>query len=427
MSQKERRVILIYNPVSGHGHLDSWNAIFIALLLEKGWHVLALTPNANALTSRLRQKGVESKVNLQILDWNAHIPRIRSFLAILFPSLTQFFRRLYYLICISIRPDPNIRVGIKHQEEVDYSDSPVEMGIRVRAALKKAKYQPEIALNMYMDTYSSSHEKWNEFSDSNLIKWTGIRFVPDTLPLDACYTLKNWKGMCILDREVERAYSDFLPEKFFCSIPDVTEIQLPDSPSNLTQKIVRLSKGRKIIFLGGSIGGQKNLARWLELIGIADSSSWYFVQIGEIHRGTLIEEDRLRLDQVLNSPPENLFIFAHYMDDERNFNELISISDVIFAVYREFKISSNMLGKAAYFRKPIIVSSKYLLGQRVREFGIGMTVSEDDANEIMSGINSIVNRHFQNEAFQKYCDEFSITRLGLCLEKHLSKCMGRAS
>ena len=34
-----RPCILVYNPLAGHGHLDSWNALFVSLLLAGGYRV----------------------------------------------------------------------------------------------------------------------------------------------------------------------------------------------------------------------------------------------------------------------------------------------------------------------------------------------------------------------------------------------------
>ena len=66
-----RACVLIYNPISAHGHLDSWNALFIGLLLERGYRILALTPDRKALKSRLCQRKLADHPMLHILDWNA--------------------------------------------------------------------------------------------------------------------------------------------------------------------------------------------------------------------------------------------------------------------------------------------------------------------------------------------------------------------
>ena len=66
--------ILLYNPISGHGHLDSWNAMFVSILLEAGWRVNALTPDAQDLLKRLKSKNLANLANLNVLDWDVLRP-----------------------------------------------------------------------------------------------------------------------------------------------------------------------------------------------------------------------------------------------------------------------------------------------------------------------------------------------------------------
>ena len=63
--------VLIYNPISGHGHLDSWTALFVAALLGAGWRVNIATPDSHDLMVRLQRKNYASEPNLHILNWNA--------------------------------------------------------------------------------------------------------------------------------------------------------------------------------------------------------------------------------------------------------------------------------------------------------------------------------------------------------------------
>ncbi len=110
------------------------------------------------------------------------------------------------------------------------------------------------------------------------------------------------------------------------------------------------------------------------------------------------------------------------LPDEKVFNKIIDICDVIFAVYRDFRISSNMLGKAAHFRKPILVSDRYLLGERVMRYGIGHTVDEDDAASILSGLLKTAKQPAASGRISRYSSEFSIDALALRLENFFYKC-----
>jgi hypothetical protein len=273
-----------------------------------------------------------------------------------------------------------------------------------------------------MDTYKTAPSSWSGFAEVNRLPWAGIRFVPPATPQEAWYHSPQWRGMCLLDEGLCRVYANALPGKTFGYLSDVTETALPNAPGDLVQAIHRRARGRSVVFLGGSIGGQKNLARWFELIGLADAGKWFFVQVGEIHRGTLTAEDATALDRVLDAPPENLLLHTEYLPDERAFNDVIRACDVIFAVYRDFRISSNMLGKAAHFRKPILVSNRYLLGERVASYGIGRGVDEDSADSILHGLSSLAADPVPTEAFARYCADFSLPALAGQLENFLQNC-----
>ncbi|CAK0768520.1 Glycosyltransferase [Azospirillaceae bacterium] len=472
----DRRCILVYNPVSGHGHLDSWNAIFIGQLLDRGWRVLALTPNVPALLLRLAQKGQDGNERLHILDWNVTLPRIESesrFRAFRRRASEMFhqnwrgweeycfqqsgneisyttyfsefrknkfhrivipfaFRASYFLyirfrhLCQDIRSliIRGLHWGKPIKEDPEkFMACPTDMARRVAANLIKVQWQPVIAFNMYMDTYRTSQSAWCVFESINSLMWGGIRFVPLPTPQEAWYALPTWRGMCFLDEKICHVYTDALPNKCFSYLPDVTETALPDTPSSLVQDIRQRAANRKIIFLGGSIGGQKNIARWFDLIAMADPQQWFFVQVGEIYRNTLTSEDIAALDRAVSLSPENLLLHSAYLPDDRSFNEIIAASDLIFAVYRNFRISSNMLGKAAYFRKPLLVSDQSLMGERVLQYGIGRAVAEDSAIAMFDGMVNLIQEPVPEENFARYCDDFCIMTLTTQLEKFLLKCL----
>lgn len=451
--------VLVYNPISGHGHLDSWNAMFVALLLQQGWRVLALTPDVPALNARLAEKGLETSPNLQILNWNAHrrYSGLKNFLIHSWQRWDKFGDRFFYC-----RPGSEILPGMSYQQywitrlyqftvpflfrtshfllsqyrrhrtspeggintEKDMTD-PKEIALRTNAALKKAKRSPSLALNMYMDTYATRPEKWEQFATINKLPWVGIRFVPSTNAHEAWYSLPAFVGMCFLDEEICEQYQQRFPALHVTYLPDITETALPSKHETLVLEMHRRAAGRKIVFLGGSIGGQKNLSRWFEVIERADPNRWFFVQVGEIHRHTLTIEDTVALERAQASPPENLLLHEGYLADERAFNAVIAASDLLFAVYRNFPISSNMLGKAAHFRKPLLVSNRYLMGQRVQQYGIGLTVDEKDTIAIMAAMEAIAVQPISKEHFDRYCQHFSSEKLAQQLQHMLTNYLSK--
>jgi len=291
--------------------------------------------------------------------------------------------------------------------EINYLD-PVDMANRINTALMTSTWRPDCMFNMYLDMYKTDLESWRQFAAICRLPWGGIRFVPsDAPPREGYYSLPSLRGMCFLDEFACQDYSASISNKHFQYLPDVTNSELPEGSCALAEELMRRADGRKIVFLGGSIGGQKNIARWCELIALADPEHWFFAQVGEIHANTFSQEDSIAYERLIAVPPENTLLHTEYLSDEREFNAVIKAADVLFAVYRNFRISSNMLGKAAYFDKPILVSDRFLIGERVRYFGIGLAVPEDDAHAMLGALERLVSEPVQWEKFSVYRAHFS--------------------
>jgi len=400
--------ILLYNPISGHGHLDSWNAMFVSILLDAGWRVNAMTPDAQDLMRRLKSKNQARLERLCVLDWN-----------VLRPSITQrVLGRLQRMI------------GIQSRDQHDTKDldprflDPVEFGRRSNVSIKKCKWPPSFVFNMYMDMYPSDGARWSQFESLNTLPWAGIRFVPTPEHSEIYYTQTALKGMCFLDEGICEQAQRVMPGKVFGYLPDITENALPLTESALVKEIKAKARGRKIVFMGGTIGGNKNLACWYQLIHQADIQEFYFVQIGEMFEDTLTSEDMLELAKIKRHCPENLYIKLEYLPDEAMFNEVIQACDIIFAVYRNFKISSNMPGKAAAFSKPILVADGFLMGARVSQYGIGLTAPEHDVDAMLTAMTTLIQTAGSMEnQFEHYRRDFSLQALGQHLIGFLKKCM----
>jgi hypothetical protein len=377
-TSKSVPLILLYNPISGHGHLDSWNALFIGFLLEAGWRVASLSPGADDLRARLSRRQLAQHPNLKILVWRTPP---RSFYQRVQTRLTRLIKRFV----------PNATLNAAQVEKLKQLEAaylqPQEFAERVADATQQLGARPAFVFNMYMDLYRNDTLGWRPFSEIQTIPWGGIRFVPSTLPPDeAYYQLSSLAGMCFLDEQVQQGYAAQLPNKCFEFLPDVTDASLPAEASDFALDLKRRAASRKIVFLGGTIGSNKNLSQWFALIAQANPAEWFFVQLGEVHEQNLAADDLSAYQHALAAAPENVFIYPQYLPDERTFNEVIALSDILFAVYRKFGISSNMPGKAAAFEKPILVADGYLMGGRVNKYQIGLTVPEDDAAKMLHAL-----------------------------------------
>ncbi len=404
-----RGPILVYNPISGHGHLDAWNALVISFLLERGERVLALTPGVAELMQRLDVYKTPNRTLLSILTWD--IPK-KSF-------ATRAFARLKALL------GPHTwqkKYATLHDPEDQYLE-PFEMAERIGLALKGVTVKPVFMFNMYMDLYRTDAARWLAFDQSFNLPWAGIRFIPSESSTEAYYDTKCLRGMCLLDESVAQRYQQARPSLTFRTLPDVIDASTAAADSSVVKHIRDAAKGRTIVFMGGTIGKSKNLVKWYELIRSAEASQWYFVQIGEVLADSLSPEDRRALQDIDQDPPENLFRHTHYLPDERDFNAVIQAADIIFAVYRDFRISSNMLGKAATFKKPIVVADNYLMGERVRRYQLGFTAAQDDVMAMLKSLKLCIDNPPHMSSFQAYAQDFSQTAFKESLFGFLEDCM----
>jgi hypothetical protein len=311
------------------------------------------------------------------------------------------------------------------EQQIDprYLD-PFDLGQRLAIFKKRSKWRPSIIFNMYMDMYAPDQKRWALFDAVNPLPWAGIRFVPSEAGTEAYYKLQYLAGMCFLDEIIHQQYQTLMPNKAFGYLPDITENSLPAEQTELVTQIKAHAQGRAIVFLGGTLGGNKNLAKWYELIALADPSKWYFVQIGEMFENTLTPEDAQALAKVTEQCPANLFVRREYLPDEAAFNEVIAASNIIFAVYRNFTVSSNMPGKAAAFEKPILVAEGHLMGQRVQQYGIGLAVPENDVEQMYKGLQQLrQNQSNLKDHFEAYRKDFSAQALGSQLTATLRACL----
>lgn len=459
---KARGFIVLDNPISNEGHLDSWHVLFIDLLLRDGWKVIALSADPAGLTGKLQAKGLESGANLIVEGSCAALaPSPGARARAVWSRWSDYVRArrlgsrpadvepISTIATASARAadrcvDAAIAVidwcvgcahacyrWVRRQASAPSAASlethldPLGFCHRAQACIARHPGQILAVFSMYVDAYMPQAACWPEFRLAPGIPWMGLCITPAGDPeVEGYYKAPTYRGTCFLDEAVARRYQALLPDRHFAYLPDITETALPDVPAAISVDIRRLAGDRRIVFMGGSIGKQKNLARWWGLISRADPAKWFFVQIGRINRNNLTPEDEVALDQMQASAPPNLFISPDYLPDERAFNAVIAASDVVFAVYLDFARSSNMLSKAANFEKPILVADDHLMGERVRHYRIGLAVPARDSDAIHAGLLALEDITDIKDNFSRYREDFSQARMQASLSSFIVACAG---
>ncbi len=198
--------------------------------------------------------------------------------------------------------------------------------------------------------------------------------------------------------------------------PDFTDESAPDDDFVLIEELRARARGRKIACALGSMSKRKGILTLLEVAEaaeVADESCgdepWFFLFAGELVEHHFSAQELGRLRELSDRPPDNCCCYFRRIPGEPSFNALIAASDVVFAAYRNFRHSSNILTKAALFNKPVIVSRGYLMEERVRQFNLGVAVAQDSAEECAGALRLLYDpRRFGEPKFDDYMQRHSL-------------------
>lgn len=478
------RSILLYNHISGTGHHESWTAMFAALLLERGYRVVIMTPVPAVMLSVLENHDLTASESLIVLLMPETLPLPPSFRQRLKNRLLRqrriangqasspnteedvvetrdsFFHRWYYRGHMYAHHLPEVRVTFDLPWRVILKRSllhvfappmwylqkgisklvrsffpamhytgeryPGNLSAAANAAQSMLQWKPDVLLSMYADVWITKPSLWRPPHVRMSIPWGGVRFAPLTgnqAGTEGYFSDPMFKGLCFLDEAAVESYRARQKRNIFAFLPDIVNGDLPEEEGQITREMVCKAKGRPIVLLCGSIEGRKNLLKFYEMATSPEASDYLFAIVGQVHTHSFCPEEQKILETLSDNNVDNIFFRDIYFKDEREMNEVIATSDVIFAVYRNFPISSNMLGKAAHFYKPILVSNRSLMGRRVREYGIGCPVSEDDAPAMLHGLQNVLDHPIAAHFFEHYNKQFCKAELGNNLDVFLQQCV----
>ena len=215
---------------------------------------------------------------------------------------------------------------------------------------------------------------------------TGV--VPDP---GRIFSLPGWHAVATLDEgsvdKLSRAGGG-VPSIWF---PDVADVRLPGigtPEEGLGRKLKAFANGRKLV---GCIGHLQKSKGVLELIRAADDPALRdlcFAFVGEVNWYSFSDGEK---EEILRAWETHPRMFAHPLrvPDGPRLNSAVAACDVIAAAYLNFPNSSNMLTKAAAFRRPIVVHDGHLMADRVRQFAVGRAVPEGDHGELVRALRDL--------------------------------------
>lgn len=217
--------------------------------------------------------------------------------------------------------------------------------------------------------------------------------------------LKSCKSLAVLDYGIVDKLKIKLPGKKIVFLPDIISEDVPDYSFLEYDQIVKQANGRKIILLIGAIDKRKGLINLLEAAKLLDEKEYFFVVAGKIFNDTFSSLELVKIEE-LRKGLNNVYFFTKIIASEAQFNAIISLCDILFACYLDFPYSSNMVGKAAFFNKSIIVSKGYLMQEIVEKYDLGLA-ADNNSVDIIKAIETLSIQSPNELGRLKYLKEYS--------------------
>lgn len=368
------------------------------------------------------------ELNCQLIVFCQNPNDLRNWVSIYCPQYSD------RLICSEIQePNPQKFFHIKRSTLLTV----IENWRNVANSIKKVRLQtgvsPDLVFFSWLDTYLRSSYLIPQLLDIIFpYRWSGLYLLPNYLRLGNDDRQKRFfqlspesllkSHFCLsvglLDEGVVGTLKTRI-KKPVVTFPDCTDESPPNIFCPILQEIKKKAENRKIIGLLGGLTKRKGILKLLEVPKSCLDKNIFFVFAGQLNTDTFSSEELSYLNHTLQSPPKNCFFYFHRIPDEQEFNALVNECDILFAVYENFKHSSNILTKAALFKKPVIVSNQFCMGERVKKFRLGLTVEAGNIQEYIEAINYLTkteNLKILKPDFETYSQLHSVKSLKSSVE-----------
>jgi glycosyltransferase involved in cell wall biosynthesis len=303
-----------------------------------------------------------------------------------------------------------------------------------RKFLRNRKVKPDLVFFPWIDDFRfrKDHKlvdkfnlKWVEWFFP--FKWSGLYLHPTHLrmadsihnrfpgyDIDDVFKLKNCSSICILDEGVKEKLEEKI-QKPVIRFPDFAD-DFVDDTSPITIELVKAANGRKIVLLIGALHHRKGLSILLKTAKVSTEKNWLFVFTGELFRNDYDAEELQEIERQIKLPDQNIFFYPRRIKDEGEFNSIIKVCDVLYAAYYNYPHTSNMLNKAAIFKKPLVVARGFYMDEIITQLKMGEVIDESNPVNAKKAIEKILETpgYINNEmlkGFETYRAKNSISKL----------------
>jgi hypothetical protein len=227
--------------------------------------------------------------------------------------------------------------------------------------------------------------------------WSGLYFHPWYLytqglankarssSIDSVLRSKFCKSIAVHDEFV----SDLLSKrtgKPVIVFPEIADSTPPEVDFAIAREIRSLAKGRMSIGLIG-LARRKGLLLFARMAMHADATRYFFMLAGPVLWEEYNDEEKEFLKDFIASNNENVYYYPQYLKEGAQLNAVIDALNVLYVVYENFMSSSNFSTKAAIFRKPVLATNRFWIGNVTRKYTMGETIEENNLEDSLRALN----------------------------------------
>ncbi len=234
-------------------------------------------------------------------------------------------------------------------------------------------------------------------------RWSGIWLRADTTGdrngdlghvIESFSSLPNFDGFWTLEEDLDQVEGFDLENLWRGSMPDMTDEELRDEPGRLEQDLMEFGQAEPVVLLAGELSARKGIHEFLEVARSAEraGSCLRFLVAGSLDASSCPPGELLKLEAALKGAPGNVLVRIGRIPDGHEFNAAIRGAAVVWAAYRDFPHSSNLLTKAALVGRPVVAFANGMIGDRVRRYRLGAAISASDPDAAVTVLEQLASK-----------------------------------
>lgn len=384
-----KKIVALVETVSAKkpGHYKAFMCFFTESLLNLGYRVVVLMPDKALIEDWVDEHCSDQLNNFYAYDF---YPKQKSYKS--WGRFNDVFNKLSAW--------KNVRSQLKQTE-------------------KKSSHKIDLVFFNMLDSFITNYLHPLLLNRVFSYQWSGLYFhpwhlrthkkslkaVPSISDIDIVLTSKNCQAVTIHDEGILQSFQKRLLNKKVILFPEIADGTSPNPQLAVVQKIKSAAKGRTIIGMIG-LAPYKGLLTLIQIAKKINPQEFFLVFAGKWsekpNQGYTIKQHQ-EASNFFNELPEHCFKYLQFINEGADFNALFCSIDIPFLVYNNFASSSNNLTKAAIFKKLVIASKGFCIGDDVENYNLGITVNQGNVDQCIKAIHHLKNKNHQLQPrFEEY-------------------------